>query len=160
MGESFGGVGGMHFNCAGIDKICDAAEAGGTGPPRSRISAACEDGGPTIGVRGLMDGCCSKDTGKRIQAGHRQKRREVLVIAPPFGCQKDRSTDEIRFYPEAAETVQTIYPLYLQDCGQREISYRLNALSRRTPSQLRGEQCGKAARTAGETGAVFESAPV
>lgn len=30
VGESFGGVSGMHFNCAGIDKICDAAEAGGT----------------------------------------------------------------------------------------------------------------------------------
>jgi len=38
-----------------------------------------------IGVRGLMNDDYVKDIGKKVRAGYRQKQREGLVIAPPFG---------------------------------------------------------------------------
>ena len=36
-----------------------------------------------------------------------------------------------------------VYSLYLQCHGQKEIARRLNALGRKTPAQLRAEQCGR-----------------
>lgn len=116
------------------------------------VDTSCDEDDLIIGIRGLMNDYYAKDIGRKIRAGYRQKQREGLVITPPFGYHKDRNTGEIRIRPEAAETVQTVYSLYLQGCGQREIARRLNALGRRTPAQLRGEQCGKAARAASKTG--------
>ena len=43
-------------------------------------------------------------------------------------------------HPEAAETVQLIYALYLQGCGQKEIARRLNSLGRKTPAQIMAER--------------------
>ena len=44
---------------------------------------------------------------------------------------------------EAAVTVQIIYSLYLQGCGQKEIARRLNTMGRKTPAQLRAEKCAR-----------------
>ena len=96
-----------------------------------------------IGIRGLMNDYYAKDIGKKIRAGYRQKQKEGIVITPPFGYWKDKNTGEIKVNAEAAVTVQLIYSLYLQGCGQKEIARRLNAMGRKTPAQLRAERCGK-----------------
>ena len=99
-----------------------------------------------IGVRGLMNDYYAKDIGKKIRAGYRQKQKEGIVITPPFGYWKDKNTVQIRIDAEAAVTVQLIYSLYLQGCGQKEIARRLNAAGRKTPAQLRAERCGREVR--------------
>lgn len=104
-----------------------------------------------IGVRSLMNDYYARDISKKIRAGYRQKQREGIVITPPFGYRKDRNTNTIELHPEASETVQIIYSLYLQGLGQKEISRRLNALGRKTPAQLRAEQCGREVCAASKT---------
>ena len=104
-----------------------------------------------IGIRGLMNDYYARDISKKIRAGYRQKQREGIVITPPFGYRKDRNTNTIELHPEASETVQIIYYLYLQGLGQKEIARRLNALGRKTPAQLRAEQCGREVCSASKT---------
>lgn len=104
-----------------------------------------------IGIRGLMNDYYARDISKKIRAGYRQKQREGIVITPPFGYRKDRNTNTIELHPEASETVQIIYSLYLQGHGQKEIARRLNALGQKTPAQLRAEQCGKEVCAASKT---------
>ena len=99
-----------------------------------------------IGVRGLMNDYYAKDIGKKIRAGYRQKQKDGIVITPPFGYWKDKNTGHIKVDAEAAVTVQLIYSLYLQGCGQKEIARRLNAAGRKTPAQLRAERCGREVR--------------
>ena len=99
-----------------------------------------------IGIRGLMNDYYAKDIGKKIRAGYRQKQKDGIVITPPFGYWKDKNTGQIRIDAEAAVTVQLIYSLYLQGCGQKEIARRLNAAGRKTPAQLRAERCGREVR--------------
>lgn len=99
-----------------------------------------------IGVRGLMNDYYAKDIGKKIRAGYRQKQKDGIVITPPFGYWKDKNTGQIKIDAEAAVTVQLIYSLYLQGCGQKEIARRLNAAGRKTPAQLRAERCGREVR--------------
>ena len=99
-----------------------------------------------IGVRGLMNDYYAKDIGKKIRAGYRQKQKDGIVITPPFGYWKDKNTVQIKVDTEAAVTVQIIYSLYLQGCGQKEIARRLNAVGRKTPAQLRAERCGREVR--------------
>ena len=89
-----------------------------------------------------MNDYYAKDIGKKIRAGYRQKQKEGLVITPPFGYWKDRNTNQVLVQAEAAETVQLIYALYLQGCGQKEIARRLNSLGRKTPAQIRAERLG------------------
>lgn len=96
-----------------------------------------------IGVRGLMNDYYAKDIGKKIRAGYWQKQKDGIVITPPFGYWKDKNTGQIRIDAEAEVTVQLVYSLYLQGCGQKEIARRLNALGRKTPAQLRAEKCGR-----------------
>jgi DNA invertase Pin-like site-specific DNA recombinase len=43
-----------------------------------------------IGVRQIMNDYYAKDIGNKIRHGYRQKQKEGLVIAPPFGYWKDR----------------------------------------------------------------------
>ena len=104
-----------------------------------------------IGVRGLMNDYYAKDISKKIRAGYWQKQKERLVITPPFGYWKDRNTNQVLVQAEAAETVQLIYALYLQGCGQKEIARRLNAAGRKTPAQLRAERCGREVRQTHKT---------
>ena len=104
-----------------------------------------------IGVRGLMNDYYAKDIGKKIRAGYRQKQKDGIVITPPFGYWKDKNTGQIRIDAEAAVTVQLIYSLYLQGCGQKEISRRLNVMERKTPAQLRAERCGREVRQTHKT---------
>lgn len=104
-----------------------------------------------IGIRGLMNDYYAKDIGKKIRAGYRQKQREGIVITPPFGYWKDKNTGQIKIDAEAAVTVQLIYSLYLQECGQKEIARRLNAAGRKTPAQLRAERCGREVRQTHKT---------
>lgn len=96
-----------------------------------------------IGIRGLMNDYYARDISKKIRAGYRQKQWEGIVITPPFGYRKDCNANTIELHPEASQTVQIIYSLYLQGLGQKEIARRLNALGRKTPAQLRAEQCGR-----------------
>ena len=110
------------------------------------VDTFCEEDDLMIGVRGLMNDYYAKDIGKKIRAGYRQKQQEGLVITPPFGYWKDRNTNQVLVYPEAAETVQLIYALYLQGCGQKEITRWLNTEGRKTPAQLRAERCGREIR--------------
>ena len=107
------------------------------------IDTFCDEDDLIIGVRGLMNDFYAKDIGNKIRAGYRQKQREGIVITPPFGYWKDKNRNEIVVNPEAAVTVQIIYSLYLQGCGQKEIARRLNAMGRKTPAQLRAEKCGR-----------------
>ena len=104
-----------------------------------------------IGVRGLMNDYYAKDIGKKIRAGYRQKQKEGLVITPPFGYWKDKNTNQVVVHQDAAETVQLIYSLYLQGCGQKEIARRLNAAGRKTPAQLLAERCGREVRQTHKT---------
>ena len=106
------------------------------------VDTFCEEDDLMIGVRGLMNDYYAKDIGKKIRAGYRQKQKDGLVITPPFGYWKDRNTNQVLVQPEAAETVQLIYALYLQGCGQKEIARRLNRLGRKTPAQIRAERLG------------------
>ena len=104
-----------------------------------------------IGVCGLMNDYYAKDIGKKIRAGYRQKQKDGIVITPPFGFWKDRNTGRVRIDAEAAVTVQLIYSLYLQGCGQKEIARQLNAAVRKTPAQLRAERCGREVRQTHKT---------
>lgn len=104
-----------------------------------------------IGIRGLINDYYAKDIGKKIRAGYRQKQREGIVLTPPFGYWKDKNRNEIVVNSEAAVTVQIIYSLYLQGCGQKEIARRLNAMGRKTPAQLRAEKCGREFRQTHKT---------
>ena len=106
------------------------------------VDTFCEEDDLMIGVRGLMNDYYAKDIGKKIRAGYRQKQKEGLVITPPFGYWKDRNTNQVLVQPEVAETVQLIYSLYLQGCGQKEIARRLNSLGRKTPAQIMAERIG------------------
>lgn len=115
------------------------------------VDTFCEEDDLMIGVRGLMNDYYAKDIGKKIRAGYRQKQKEGLVITPPFGYWKDRNTNQVLVQAEAAETVQLIYALYLQGCGQKEISRRLNIMGRKTPAQLRAERCGREVRQTHKT---------
>lgn len=115
------------------------------------LDTAQEEDDLVIGIRGLMNDYYAKDIGKKIRAGYCQKQRAGIVITPPFGYRKDRNTDEILVNPESAETVKLIYSLYLQGCGQKEIARRLNELGRKTPAQLRAEQCGQEVRVTHKT---------
>ena len=99
-----------------------------------------------IGVRGLMNDYYAKDIGKKIRVGYRQKQKDGIVITPPFGYWKDKNTGQIKIDAEASVTVQLVYSLYLQGCGQKEIARRLNAAGRKTPAQLRAERCGREVR--------------
>lgn len=110
------------------------------------LDTASDEDDLVIGVRGLMNDYYARDIGKKIRSGYRQKQREGIVITPPFGYWKDRNTNTIQLHPEAAETVRMIYSLYLQGFGQRGIARRLNELERKTPAQLRAEQCGREVR--------------
>ena len=95
-----------------------------------------------IGVRGLMNDYYAKDIGKKIRVGYRQKQKDGIVITPPFGYWKDKNTGQIKIDAEAAVTVQIIYSLYLQGCGQKEIARRLNAIGCKTPAQIMTERLG------------------
>ena len=106
------------------------------------VDTFCEEDDLMIGVRSLMNDYYAKDIGKKIRAGYRQKQKDGLVITPPFGYWKDRNTNQVLVQPEAAETVQLIYALYLQGCGQKEIARRLNRLGRKTPAQIMTERLG------------------
>ena len=110
------------------------------------VDTFCDEDDLIIGVRGLMNDYYAKDIGKKIRAGYRQKQKDGIVITPPFGYWKDKNTGQIRIDAEAAVTVQLIYSLYLQGCGQKEIARRLNAAGRKTPAQLRAERCGREVR--------------
>ena len=115
------------------------------------LDTAQDEDDLVIGIRGLMNDYYAKDIGKKIRAGYRQKQRKGIVITPPFGYRKNRNTDEIVVNPEAAETVKLVYSLYLRGCGQKEIARRLNELGRKTPAQLRAEQCGREPRATHKT---------
>ena len=106
------------------------------------VDTFCEEDDLMIGVRGLMNDYYAKDIGKKIRAGYRQKQKEGLVITPPFGYRKGKNTNQVLVQPEAAETVQLIYTLYLQGCGQKEIARRINSLGRKTPAQIMTERIG------------------
>ena len=106
------------------------------------VDTFCEEDDLMIGVRGLMNDYYAKDIGKKIRAGYRQKQKNGLVITPPFGYWKDRNTNQVVVHQDAAETVQLIYALYLQGCGQKEIARKLNSLGRKTPAQIRTERLG------------------
>ena len=106
------------------------------------VDTFCEEDDLMIGVRGLMNDYYAKDIGKKIRAGYRQKQKEGLVITPPFGYWKDKNTGQIKVDTEAAVTVQHIYSLYLQECGQKEIARRLNSLGCKTPAQIMTERIG------------------
>jgi DNA invertase Pin-like site-specific DNA recombinase len=90
-----------------------------------------------IGVRGLMNDYYATDIGKKVRAGYRQKQREGLVIAPPFGYWKDKNDGQIKIVSEAAEAVRMIYSLYLKGTGLKEIARELNQKAFKTPAQLR-----------------------
>ena len=115
------------------------------------LDTASDEDDLVIGVRGLMNDYYARDIGKKIRSGYRQKQREGIVITPPFGYWKDRNTNAVKLHPEAAETVRMIYSLYLQGFGQKEIARRLNELGRKTPAQIRAEQCGREVRAAHKT---------
>lgn len=97
-----------------------------------------------IGARGLMNDYYTKDIGRKIRAGYRQKQQEGIVIRPPFGYEKDRNIKKIVLHPEASETVRMVYRWFLSGLGQKEIARRLNELGRETPAQVQDERCGKA----------------
>ena len=115
------------------------------------LDTASDEDDLVIGVRGLMNDYYARDIGKKIRSGYRQKQREGIVITPPFGYWKDRNTNTVQLHPEAAETVRLIYSLYLQGFGQKEIARKLNDLGRKTPAQIRAEQCGREVRAAHKT---------
>ena len=115
------------------------------------LDTASEEDDLVIGVRGLMNDYYARDIGKKIRSGYRQKQLEGIVITPPFGYWKDRNTNAVKLHPEAAETVRMIYSLYLQGFGQKKIARRLNNLGRKTPAQLRAEQCGREVRVTHKT---------
>ena len=96
-----------------------------------------------IGVRGLMNDYYAKDNGKKIRAGYRQKQKDGLVIIPPFGYWKDKNTNEILVVPEAADTVQRIFELFLAGMTLMPISRVLNQEERKTPAQIQMELYGK-----------------
>jgi len=108
-----------------------------------RLDTFQESDDLVIGVRGLMNDYYAKDIGKMIRAGYRQKQKDGLVIIPPFGYWKDKNTNEILVVPEAADTVQRIFELFLAGMTLMPISRVLNQEERKTPAQLQMELYSK-----------------
>ena len=108
-----------------------------------RLDTFQESDDLVIGVRGLMNDYYAKDIGKKIRAGYRQKQKEGLVIIPPFGYWKNKNTNEILIVPEAADTVQRIFQLFLARMTLMPISRVLNQEERKTPAQVQMELYGK-----------------
>jgi len=108
-----------------------------------RLDTFQESDDLVIGVRGLMNDYYAKDIGKKIRAGYRQKQKEGLVIIPPFGYWKDKNTNEILIVPEAADTVQRIFGLFLAGMTLMPISRVLNQEERKTPAQIQMELYSK-----------------
>ncbi len=96
-----------------------------------------------IGIQGIVNDFYAKDIGNKIRHGYRQKQQEVIVITPPFGYWKDRNTGRILLHPEASVTVRTIYTMYSEGLGQKEIARQMNGRERKTPKQLQDERHGK-----------------
>ncbi len=96
-----------------------------------------------IGIQGIVNDFYAKDIGNKIRHGYRQKQQEGLVITPPFGYWKDRNTGRILLHPEAAVTVRTIYTMYSEGLGQKEIARQMNCRERKTPKQIQDERHGK-----------------
>ncbi len=97
-----------------------------------------------IGIQGIVNDFYAKDIGNKIRHGYRQKQQEGIVITPPFGYWKDRNTGRILLHPEASVTVRTIYTMYGEGLGQKEIARQMNCRERKTPKQIRDERNGKA----------------
>ncbi len=96
-----------------------------------------------IGIQGIVNDFYAKDIGSKVRHGYRQKQQEGIVITPPFGYWKDRNTGRILLHPEAAVTVRTIYTMYGEGLGQKEIARQMNCRERKTPQQLQDERHGK-----------------
>lgn len=96
-----------------------------------------------IGFKGLVNDFYARDGSRRVRAGYRQKQKNGLILTPPFGYFKDKNTNLVEIVPEAAETVQLIYSLYMKGMGTKSIAKALNEKKCKTPAQMQLQLLGK-----------------
>lgn len=89
-----------------------------------------------IGFKGLVNDFYARDGSRRVRTGYRQKQKEGIVMAPPFGYFKDKNTKQVVIVDEAAETVRLIFTTYVSGSGLKAIARMLNEQKCKTPAQM------------------------
>lgn len=87
-----------------------------------------------IGFKQILNEQYAKDISRKIRAGFKQKQKDGLVIIPPFGYIKNRTTKQIEIFEECAEIVRLIYKLYIDGYGSKKIAQYLNEHKINTPA--------------------------
>ena len=95
----------------------------------------------TIGIKTWFNERYVKDTSKKIKRAIGAKQKEgALLTRPPFGYRRD--TDNPTMFsidPAEAESIRSIYRLYLSGLGYRKIANYLNEQQIPTPSMKQHE---------------------
>lgn len=89
-----------------------------------------------IGFKGLVNDFYARDGSRRVRTGYRQKQKEGIVMAPPFGYFKGKNTKQVVIVDEAAETVRLIFTTYVSGSGLKAIARMLNEQKCKTPAQM------------------------
>ena len=100
-----------------------------------------EPGDDTIGIKTWFNERYVKDTSKKIKRAIGAKQKEgTLLIRPPFGYRRDADNPTMFLIdPAEAESIRSIYRLYLSGLGYRKIANYLNEQKIPTPSMKQHE---------------------
>lgn len=109
------------------------------------IDTSNENDDALIGFKQILNEQYSRDLSKKIKAGMRQKQKdEGLVVIPPFGYIKNRSTNEIEIVEECADIVRLIYKLFIEEnIGNNKIANYLTEQGYKTPSMYQKKHYNK-----------------
>lgn len=89
-----------------------------------------------IGIKTWYNERYIKDTSKKIKrAIHAKQKAGTLVTRPPFGYYSD-----FEISPSEAQTIKTIFDLYVNGSGYRKIAKQLTDLGIKTPSMALHER--------------------
>jgi len=102
-----------------------------------------EDDDLIIGFKQIMNDFYAKDISRKIRAAYKQKQKEGMIIIPPFGYFKDKNTGKIEIVKDAAETVRTIFQMYVEGYGLKLIAKTLNEKGMKSPGYYQEQLIGK-----------------
>ena len=98
------------------------------------IDTSNENDDLIVGVKQLLNDQYSRDLGRKIKSGYKQKQKKGIVIIPPFGYKKDKNTNKIIIVDECADIVRKVFELYIEGLGYRRIAIVLTESGYMTPA--------------------------
>ena len=107
------------------------------------IDTSNENDDLVIGMKQIINDMYAKDASRKIRSTYKKKKKEGIVIIPPFGYFKDKNTRQVVIVEEAADTVRLIFKLYLDGYGFKQIAKKLNADGVHTPAYYQQTLLGK-----------------